>query len=103
MIKSMKVHYTSEGIFARTKCPYGHKVDGIEVNVNSFCCTNCKFYSSTNRKEKYVVCMADCSSQLNEILNKIDDVIANNKYDDIYFEDFLAEIRENIAQIIDEK
>lgn len=99
----MKVHYTSDGFFTRTECPYGHKLDGIDVNVNSISCTHCKFYRSTNRREKYVVCMADCSSYLNEILNKIDDVIANNKCDDISFEDFIAEIRENIAQILDEK
>jgi len=31
-----------------------------------------------------------------------DVVIANNKLDDICFEDFLAEIREGLAQIVDE-
>lgn len=99
----MKVYYTRDGFFTRTKCPYGHKFDGFDVNVNSITCRRCKFHRSGNRRERYVVCMADCFSHLNEILIKIDDVIANNKCDDICFEDFLVEIRENIAQILDEK
>jgi len=45
--------------------------------------------------------MADCASHLEEILNKIDVVIANDKCDDIVFEEFLAEIREGIASILD--
>ena len=45
--------------------------------------------------------MADCSSHLQEILDKTDVIIANNKFDDICFEDFLAEIREDIASVLD--
>lgn len=97
-----KIKYTSDGVFATTDCPYGHKSGFGVTKVNSYNCHRlCKFYRSTNYKEKYVVCLADCSSRLEEILNKIDVVIANNKCDDIVFEDFLAEIREGIAQILD--
>jgi len=97
-----KVHFTSDGVFAKTECPYGH-TSGLGITkVNSYDChRHCKFYRSTNYKEKYVVCLADCSSRLEEILNKIDIVIANNKCDDIVFEDFLAEIREGIAMVLD--
>lgn len=99
----MKVHYISEGVLARTECPYGHKSGWGITKVNSINCrSHCKFYHSTNYKEKYVVCMADCSSHLQEILGKIDVVIANNKCDDICFEDFLAEIREDIATVLDD-
>lgn len=97
-----KIKYVSHGVFAETDCPYGHKSSLWITKVNSHNCQqHCKFYRSTNYKEKYVVCLADCSSQLEEVLNKIDVVIANNKCDDIVFEDFLAEIREGIAQILD--
>ena len=97
-----KIKYASDGIFAKTECPYGHKSGSWITKVNSHNChRHCKFYRSTNYKEKYVVCLADCSSQLEEILNKIDIVISNNKCDDICFEDFLTEIREGIAQILD--
>lgn len=98
----MKIYYKSDGVFLKTKCPYGYKSDwGISM-VNSIDCRRrCKFYRSTNHKEKYVVCMADCSSHLQEILNKIDVIIANDKFDDICFEDFLAEIREDIASVLD--
>ena len=98
----MKIYYKSDGVFARTECPYGHKSGWGITKVNSLDCHHhCKFYRSTNYKEKYVVCMADCPSHLNEILDKIDVVIANNKLDDICFEDFLAEIREDIASVLD--
>ena len=98
----MKVHYTSEGILAKTECPYGRKSGWGITKVNSVDChRHCKFYRSTNYKEKYVVCMADCSSHLQEILDKIDVIIANDKFDDICFEDFLADIRENIASVLD--
>ncbi len=98
----MKVHYTSEGGLALTECPYGHKSGWFTTKVNSINCHHhCKFYRSTNYKEKYVICMADCSSHLQEIINKIDVIIANNKFDDICFEDFLAEIREDIALVLD--
>lgn len=99
----MKVHYTSDGMFANTECPYGHKSGWWITKVNSYNCHHhCKFYRSTNYKEKYVVCMADCSSHLKEILDKIDVIIANDKFDDICFEDFLAEIREDVASILDD-
>lgn len=99
----MKVHYTSDGVIAKTECPYGHKSGLWITNVNSIDChRHCKFYRSTNYKEKYVVCMADCSSHLEEILDKIDIIIANDKFDDICFEDFLSEIREDIASVLDD-
>lgn len=99
----MKVHYTSDGILANTECPYGHKSGLVTTKVGSIDChRHCKFYRSTNYKEKYVVCMADCSSHLEEILDKIDNIIANDKFDDICFEDFLAEIREDIASVLDD-
>ena len=98
----MKVHYKSDGVFTRTKCPHERKFDGYITNVNSiYCQRRCKFYRTTNYKEKYVVCMADCASHLEEILNKIDIIIANDKFDDICFEDFLAEVREDIASVLD--
>lgn len=97
-----KIKYTSEGPLAKTECPYGHKSGWGITKVNSIDCHHhCKFYRSTNYREKYVVCLADCPSQLKEILDKIDIVIANDKYDDICFEDFLAEIREGIAEVLD--
>lgn len=97
-----KIKYTSDGIIAETECPYGHKSGLWITRINSYGChRHCKFYRSTNYKEKYVICLADCSSQLEEILDKIDVVIANNKCDDICFEDFLSEIREEIAKILD--
>lgn len=99
----MKVHYISEGLLLKTECSYGHKHTYGITRVNSAVCHHhCKFYRSTNYKEKYVVCMADCSSHLQEIVDKIDVVIANNKCDDICFEDFLAEIREDIASVLDD-
>lgn len=99
----MKVHYITEGIIAKTECPYGHKSGWGITKVNSIDCHNhCKFYRSTNYREKYVVCLADSHSHIKEIIDKIDVVIANNKLDDICFEDFLAEIREGLAQIVDE-
>lgn len=94
----MKVHYKTEGILGMTDCPYGRK-----SKVNSIDChRHCKFYRSTNYREKYVVCMADCYSHLQETLDKIDVIIANDKFDDICFEDFLAEIREDIASALDD-
>lgn len=97
-----KIKYTSNGVFAETDCPFGHKSGIAITKVNSINCHHhCKFYRSTNYREKYVICLADCSSQLEEILDKIDIVIANDKCDDICFEDFLAEIRESIAQILE--
>jgi len=97
-----KIKYTSDGVFAKTECPYGHKAGWGITKVNSIDCRlHCKFYRSTNFREKYVICMADCASHLEEILNKIDVVIANDKCDDIVFEEFLAEIREGIASILD--
>lgn len=97
-----KIKYTSDGVFAKTECPYGHKSSWGIIKVNSYNCQrHCKFYRSTNYKEKYVTCLADCAARLEEILNKIDIVIANNKCDDIVFEDFLTEIREGIATILD--
>lgn len=97
-----KIHYSSDGLFAQTPCPFGKKTEGCIVKVNSHTCTHyCKYYSSTDRKNKCVVCLADCASRLGEILDKIDFVIANDKCDDIVFEDFLAEIRESIAMVLD--
>ncbi len=93
----MKIFYKQDGIFVNTECHYRN-----DCKVNSFNCHHCKFFRSTNYKEKYVVCMADCSSHLKEILDKIDIVIANDKFDDICFEDFLAEVREDIASILDD-
>ena len=98
----MKVHYKSEGAFAKTECPYGRKSGWGIIKVNSISCQHCKFYRSTNYKEKYVVCMADCFSHLKEILDKIDVIIANDKFDDICFDEFLAEIREDIASVLDD-
>ena len=50
----MKVHYTSDGMFTKTECPYGHKSGLWITKVNSFNCHHhCKFYRSTNYKEKY--------------------------------------------------
>lgn len=98
----MKIHYKSEGAFARTECPYGRKSGWGITKVNSVDCHHhCKYFRSANYKGKYVVCMADCSSHLQEILDKTDVIIANNKFDDICFEDFLAEIREDIASVLD--
>lgn len=99
----MNVHYTSDGIFAKTECPYGHKSSYGITRVNSIDCRNhCKFYRSTNYKKKYVVCMADCFSHLEEILDKIDIIITNDKFDDICFGDFLSEIRKDIASVLDD-
>ncbi len=97
-----KIKYISDGVFAKTDCPYGHKSGLWTTKVNSHDChRHCKFYRSTNYREKYVICLADCSSQLEEILDKVDVVIANNKCNDICFEDFLSEIREDIAKVLD--
>ena len=98
-----KIKYQSDGFFAQTPCPYNIGVGyGGVTRVNSHACThNCRYYRSTNRKEKIVICLADCSSALEEIVGKIDFVIANNKCDDICFEDFLTEIREDIAKVLD--
>ena len=97
-----KIKYISDGVFVKTECPFGHKSGLGITKVNSIDCHyHCKFYRSTNHREKYVICLADCSSQLEEILDKIDIVIANDRCDDICFEDFLAEIREDIAQILE--
>ena len=97
-----KIKYQSDGLFALTPCPYEIKAGYSTVKVNSHYCThNCKYYRSTNYKEHTITCLADCASSLEEIINKIDIVIANDKCDDICFEDFIMEIRENIANIID--
>jgi len=96
-----KIHFTSEGLFAKTPCPFGIRSGYSTTMVNSHRCVRCKYYRSTNHKEKYVICLADCSSYLEDILNKIDLVIANDKYDDIVFEEFLGEIREDIASVLD--
>jgi len=92
-----KIKYISNGIFAETPCPYGVP----HTKVNSYNCHQCRFYRSTDYKAHTVLCLADCSSHLEEILNKIDVVIANNKMDEICAEDFLCEIRERIAEILD--
>lgn len=97
-----KIHYSSDGVFAQTPCPFGKKTGWGTVKVNSHSCTHsCRYYSSTDYKNKYVVCLADCASRLRAILDRIDFVIANDKCDDIVFEDFLAEIREVIAGVLD--
>lgn len=97
-----KIKYQSDGFFAQTPCPYGIKLGSGVVMVNSHACAHtCKYYRSTDRKEKTVICLADCSFALEKVVDKIDFVIANNKFDDICFEDFLSEIREDIAKILD--
>lgn len=97
-----KIKYKPDGLFVETRCPFGIANIGGVVGVNSYYCThNCKYYRSTDHKHKTVVCLADCSSRLEEIISKIDVVIANELLDDICFEDFLAEIREGIAQILE--
>lgn len=97
-----KIKYTSDGVFAKTECPYGRRSGFGITKVNSIDCHHhCKFYSSTNYREKYVICLADCASRLEVILNKIDVVISNDKCDDIVFEEFLSEIREGIASVLD--
>ena len=97
-----KIKYESDGLFIETRCPFGIANRVGVVGVNSHYCThNCKYYRSTDLKHKTVVCLADCSSRLEEILSKIDVVIANELLDDICFEDFLGEIREGIAEVLD--
>lgn len=97
-----KIKYQSDGFFAQTPCPYSISFGYDDVRVNSYTCTHsCRYYRSTNREEKTVICLADCSSALEEIVDKIDFVIANNKCDDICFEDFITEIREDIAKVLD--
>lgn len=97
-----KIHYTSDGLFAKTPCPFGKESGWGVVKVNSHYCTHsCKYYNSTDHRNKCVICLADCASRLEKILEKIDDIIANDKCDDICFEEFLAEIRERIAGVLD--
>ena len=93
-----KIKYTSDGLFALTECPWGKNK---KCKVNSFKCHRCKDYRSTNYKEHYVVCLADSASRIEEIIDKIDVVIANNQVDDIDIEEFLAQIREGLAKVLD--
>lgn len=98
----VKIKYQSDGLFAQTPCPYNISLGYDVTRVNSHACThNCRYYRSTNHKEKTVTCLADCSSALEEIVDRIDFVIANDKCDDICFEEFLGEIREDIAKVLD--
>ena len=91
-----KIKYTSDGLFAQTECPFDKK-----WKVNSFSCHRCKNYRSTNYKEHYVVCLADCASQIEEIIANIDVVVANSQVDDIDIEEFLVQIREKLAKMLD--
>lgn len=88
----MKVYYKSDGVFAKTDCPYGRKSGWCITKVNSFDCHHhCKFYRSTNYKEKYVVCMADCQSHQTRIVMKREELInkiRNNRSFDLRASEF---------------
>lgn len=94
-----RIHYKTEGGLGLTPCPFENRTVSGTPKVNSLACAHsCKYYRSTDHKNKVVICLADCSSRLEEILNKIDTVIIN---DESSFRDFLSEIRGEIVDILD--